>query len=100
MANSCHANVTREGHIADHRVSCPVPRLEGSGLGAFFLPIGPADRLPNAEFVTGLNTITMTVTTGDGLWDSVRIAFTDVEGITAATPVHAALRSSPQASTH
>lgn len=52
---------------------------------------GVAFSVPNADFVTGLNTITMTMTTGDGLWDGVRIAFNDVEGITSATPLPAAL---------
>lgn len=47
--------------------------------------------VPNADFVAGLNTITMTMTLGDGLWDGARIAFSDVEGITSATPLPAAL---------
>jgi hypothetical protein len=52
---------------------------------------GVAFTVPNADFVLGLNTISIIMQNGDGLWDGVRVSFSDVQGITAATPLPAAL---------
>jgi hypothetical protein len=52
---------------------------------------GVSFTVPSADFVMGLNTISVTMTVGDGLWDGTRVSFSTVQGITAATPLPAAL---------
>lgn len=48
---------------------------------------GVAFTVPSADFITGLNTISVEMAAGDGLWDGTRVAFSTVAGITAASTV-------------